>query len=62
VPAPTPRIGLLGVMQSLYDEMLPGITERQAAYLAELAEQLASVADCVLSPSRASRGPGTWPT
>ena len=27
-----PRIGLLGVMQELYDEMLPGITERQAAY------------------------------
>ena len=25
-----PRVGMLGVMQALYDEMLPGITERQA--------------------------------
>ena len=27
-----PRIGLLGIMQSLYDDMVPGIVERQAAY------------------------------
>jgi L-arabinose isomerase len=40
-----PRIGLLGVMQSLYDEMLPGITERQAAYAAEVAEALNGVAE-----------------
>ena len=31
-----PRIGLLGIMQALYDDMLPGITERQAAYAREL--------------------------
>ena len=30
-----PRIGLLGIMQELYDEMIPGITERQAAYAAD---------------------------
>ena len=30
-----PRIGLLGIMQSLYDDMLPGVTERQAAYAAK---------------------------
>ena len=40
-----PRIGLLGIMQELYDEMIPGITEHQAAYAAEVAEQLAEVAD-----------------
>ena len=32
-----PRIGLLGIMQELYDEMIPGITEHQAAYAASVA-------------------------
>jgi L-arabinose isomerase len=45
-----PRIGLLGIMQSLYDEMLPGIAERQAAYAAEVAGALASVAHVEVSP------------
>ena len=27
-----PRIGLLGIMQELYDAMLPGITDHQASY------------------------------
>jgi L-arabinose isomerase len=40
-----PRVGMLGVMQDLYDEMLPGITERQAAYAEEVAAALADVAD-----------------
>jgi L-arabinose isomerase len=40
-----PRIGLLGVMQHLYDEMLPGITDRQAGYARELAAALDGVAD-----------------
>jgi L-arabinose isomerase len=35
-----PRIGVLGIMQGLYDEMLPGIGERQAAYVAEVAAAL----------------------
>ena len=38
-----PRIGVLGVMQSLYDDMLPGITERQAAYAQELGAALGGV-------------------
>ncbi|WP_255423014.1 L-fucose/L-arabinose isomerase family protein [Nocardiopsis sp. FIRDI 009] len=50
-PAPNatrrPRIGLFGIMQPLYDDMIPGITERQAAYAREVAERLAPVADCV---------------
>jgi L-arabinose isomerase len=45
-----PRIGLLGIMQSLYDDMLPGITERQAAYAAELGAALADVADVEVAP------------
>ena len=55
MPHPTPRIGLLGIMQALYDDMLPGITERQAGYLAEVAGQLAPVADCIPSEPVKSR-------
>jgi L-arabinose isomerase len=40
-----PRIGLLGIMQELYDEMIPRITEHQAAYAAEVATALSGVAD-----------------
>jgi L-arabinose isomerase len=40
-----PRIGMLAIMQGLYDEMLPGITERQGAYAEEVAAALAEVAD-----------------
>jgi L-arabinose isomerase len=42
---PKPRVGMLPVMQGLYDEMLPGITERQGAYAEEVAAALAEVAD-----------------
>src|SRR4051794_1394145 len=44
-----PRIGLLGIMQGLYDAMLPGIAERQAAYAREVAEALGGVAEVVVS-------------
>jgi L-arabinose isomerase len=48
-----PRIGLLGIMQALYDTMVPGITERQAAYAHALAERLGAVADVRFSrPAR----------
>ncbi len=43
--SPQPRIGLLGIMQELYDDMIPGITERQGQYAAAVAQTLASVAD-----------------
>ena len=40
-------------MQELYDEMLPGITERQAGYAREVGEALAGVADVqVAEPAR----------
>jgi len=45
-----PRIGLLGIMQGLYDAMLPGIDERQGAYAQELGAALADVADVVVAP------------
>jgi L-arabinose isomerase len=50
-----PRIGLLGVKQSLYDEMLPGITERQGAYARELGSALEGVADVVVGPPARDR-------
>ena len=39
-----PTIGLLGIMQELYDEMIPGITEHQAQFAAAVAEQLSDCA------------------
>jgi L-arabinose isomerase len=45
-----PRIGLLGIMQSLYDEMLPGIAEHQAAYAADIGAALSDVADVEVAP------------
>jgi L-arabinose isomerase len=42
-----PRIGILGIMQDLYDDMIPGIAQRQAGYAAEIAEQLSSVGEFI---------------
>jgi L-arabinose isomerase len=42
-----PRIGILGIMQDLYDDMIPGIAERQAGYAAELADHLAGVGEFI---------------
>ncbi len=42
-----PRIGILGIMQDLYDDMIPGIAERQAGYAAEIAAQLADVGEFI---------------
>ncbi len=44
-----PRIGILGIMQDLYDEMIPGIAERQAGYAGEIAAHLADVAEFIPS-------------
>ncbi|NBC66362.1 MAG: arabinose isomerase [Bacteroidetes bacterium] len=40
-----PKIGVLGIMQELYDKSLPGITERQEKYAREVCERLADVVD-----------------
>lgn len=45
MPPRKPRIGLVGIMQAIYDDMLPGITERQAAYARQVADHLADAAD-----------------
>jgi L-arabinose isomerase len=52
-PTTVPRIGLLGIMQELYDEMIPGITDHQAAYAAEVAERLRGSAEVIFTrPAR----------
>jgi len=50
-----PRIGVLGIMQALYDHMIPGITERQAGYAQEIADHLKGVADWRVGPPVKSR-------
>jgi L-arabinose isomerase len=40
-----PRIGILGIMQDLYDDMIPGIARRQEGYAAELAAYLSGAAE-----------------
>jgi L-arabinose isomerase len=40
-----PRIGLLGIMQELYDDDIPDITEHQEKYARNVCEQLSDVAD-----------------
>ena len=55
MPNRTPRIGVMGIMQELYDDMLPGITERQGRYLAEVAAALEGVAECVVEPPARNR-------
>ena len=48
-----PRIGMLGIMQELYDEMIPRITEHQAEFSRALCEQLAPAAEVIFSrPAR----------
>ena len=44
-----PRIGVLGVMQRLYDAMLPGIGERQAEYARELGAALDGIASVTVT-------------
>ena len=52
-----PRIGVLGIMQELYDEMLPGITERQGAYAAELGAALGDAVEVLVAgPARDREG------
>ena len=51
-----PRIGLLGIMQELYDDMIPGITEHQNRYAHAVANRLADVADFVVGDPVRDRG------
>jgi L-arabinose isomerase len=45
-------VGVLGIMQELYDDMLPGITERQAAYALEVGARLEALDVQVAPPAR----------
>lgn len=40
-----PKIGLLGIMQELYDSSIPGITRRQEEYANNVCRQLSDIAD-----------------
>lgn len=44
-----PRIGVIGIMQSLYDDMLPGITDRQRDFAIDVAKTLGGVADVTVA-------------
>jgi L-arabinose isomerase len=44
-----PRIGILGIMQDLYDETIPNIAQRQERYAHEIAVHLADVAEFIPS-------------
>jgi len=53
-----PRIGILGIMQDLYDDMIPGIAQRQEGYAAELAAHLSDAASSSrVRPSSTGRTP-----
>ncbi len=48
-----PKIGLLGIMQELYDDMIPGITDHQAEFATNVAKQLSGVAELLFTrPAR----------
>ena len=42
-----PRIGILGIMQDLYDDMIPGIAQRQEGYAGQIASHLSDVAEFI---------------
>src|SRR5271155_451054 len=42
-----PKIGILGIMQDLYDDFIPDIAARQAGYARELAAHLADVGEFI---------------
>jgi L-arabinose isomerase len=44
-----PRIGILGIMQDLYDDMIPDIAARQLGYAREIAAHLADIAEFIPS-------------
>ena len=53
VTAQRPRIGMLGIMQELYDEMIPRITEHQSEFARGLCARLEPAAEVVFTrPAR----------
>ena len=52
-PGAVARIGILGIMQDLYDDMIPGIAQRQEGYAAELAAHLGVPGELEFVPAKA---------
>lgn len=50
-----PRIGLLGLMQELYDSMIPGITQHQEDFAHRVAEQLSDKVELVFPRAAKNR-------
>jgi L-arabinose isomerase len=50
---PAARIGILGIMQDLYDDMIPGIAQRQEGYAEELAAHLGVPGEIEFVPAKA---------
>jgi L-arabinose isomerase len=50
---PAVRIGILGIMQDLYDDMIPGIAQRQEGYAEELAAHLGVPGEIEFVPAKA---------
>lgn len=50
-----PKIGLLALMQELYDDMIPGITAHQEAFVREVVKQLSSSVELVFPRAARNR-------
>lgn len=50
-----PMIGLLGIMQELYDDSIPGITERQEEYARHVCSELSDAADWTFTRAAKNR-------
>lgn len=50
-----PQIGLLGIMQELYDDMIPGITEHQEGYAREIVKQLSDEVELIFPRAARNR-------
>ncbi len=50
-----PKIGLLGIMQELYDNMYPDITQSQESYIQEVSRQLSDTVDIVFPKAARNR-------
>lgn len=50
-----PKIGMLGIMQELYDSSIPGITKRQEEYARDVCSQLNDIADWVFPGAARNR-------
>jgi L-arabinose isomerase len=50
-----PTIGLLGLMQELYDDMIPGITKHQEEYARKVVEKLSPSVELIFTRAARNR-------